>query len=67
MKKSGSLRVAIYLLQDYQRQGIGRRLFRHVIQHLVQNECLGMLIWVLADNPSRRFYESLRGQPIRES
>jgi len=27
----------------------------------------GMLIWVLADNPSRHFYESLDGQPIRES
>ncbi len=26
-----------------------------------------MLIWVLADNPSRRFYERLGGQLVREA
>lgn len=40
---------------------------RIVVQHLVQSQFRGMLIWVLADNPSRHFYESLDGQPIRES
>jgi len=58
---------AIYLLQDYQKQGIGRRLFQHVVQHLVESGFRTMLIWVLAENPSRRFYESLGGQPIRET
>jgi hypothetical protein len=24
-----------------------------------------MLVWVLADNPSRRFYEALGGAPVR--
>lgn len=57
---------AIYLLQDYQQKGIGRQLFQHVVQHLVKSKFHGMLIWVLADNPSRHFYESMGGLPVRE-
>lgn len=57
---------AIYLLQAHQRKGIGQELFRHIVQHLGENGLRSMLIWVLADNPSCRFYESMGGAPVRE-
>lgn len=58
---------AIYLLQEYQRQGVGKQLFRNVAAHLSTNQFHALLIWVLVDNPSRSFYESLGGLPIRET
>lgn len=58
---------SIYLLQDSQRKGIGKQLFRHVVMHLKANHFNGMLVWVLAENPSRYFYESLGGQLVREA
>lgn len=54
---------AIYLLQAHQRKGIGQKLFRHIVQHLAENGFRSMLIWVLADNPSCQFYESMGGVP----
>jgi GNAT superfamily N-acetyltransferase len=58
--------MAIYLLQATQGQGIGRRLFESVAQRLAQQGMYTMLVWVLADNPSCRFYEALGGQYLRE-
>lgn len=57
---------AIYLLADYQKQGIGRALSSAVAQSLVDAGINSMLVWVLAGNPSRAFYESLGGQYTRE-
>lgn len=57
---------AIYLLKEHQRKGIRKSLFHHVVSHLASNHCYSMLIWVLNDNPSRYFYESMGGQLIRE-
>jgi len=57
---------AIYILQNHQKQGIGRELVRVVAQQLNQGGIQSMLAWVLADNPARRFYESLGGQKVRE-
>jgi GNAT superfamily N-acetyltransferase len=56
---------AIYLLQERQRQGIGRRLTRAVAERLSQYGMGSMLLWVLAANPSRRFYEAIGGQQLR--
>lgn len=56
---------AIYILQEYQRQGIGRRLTEALVEKLLQVEMTSMIVWVLAKNPSRHFYETLGGQPIR--
>jgi GNAT superfamily N-acetyltransferase len=61
----GELR-AIYLLADSRRIGIGRRLVAAVAKQLVEADCHSMLVWVLADNPSRRFYESLGGKFVTE-
>jgi len=56
---------AIYLLESHQRQGIGQALFHRIVLHLVETGVHSMLIWVLADNPSCRFYESMGGVPVR--
>ena len=56
---------AIYLLKEYQRKGVGRRLVLAVAQYLMKEGFNSMLLWVLADNhPGRRFYESLGGTPV---
>lgn len=55
---------AIYILKTYQRQGIGRRLFHKIVKRLETFNIYSMLVWVLADNPACRFYESLGGQPV---
>lgn len=57
---------AIYILEDYQRRGIGRQLVRAVVGRLVERGLYSMLIWVLAENPARGFYEALGGQPVRQ-
>ncbi|SRR5579884_345785 len=56
---------AIYLLQQRQGQGIGRRLTRALVEKLLQAGIETMLVWVLAENPARKFYEALGGQFIR--
>jgi L-amino acid N-acyltransferase YncA len=57
---------AIYILQEAQRRGIGRHLTTAIVQRLVQQGIESMLIWVLADNPARKFYEALGGQYLQE-
>jgi len=57
---------AIYILQNHQNQGIGRELVWVVAEQLSQVGIDSMLVWVLADNPARRFYENLGGQKVRE-
>lgn len=57
---------ALYLLKEYQRQGIGRMLVEASILSLLANGWETMLIWVLRDNPSRRFYEAVGGVYVRE-
>jgi GNAT superfamily N-acetyltransferase len=57
---------AIYLLRECQRQGIGRRLVRAVAERLAHEGMRSMLVWVLEDNPSRRFYEALGGVLLPE-
>jgi GNAT superfamily N-acetyltransferase len=57
---------AIYLLASYQKQGIGRTLTYTIAQDLLDAGIQSMLVWVLAQNPSRAFYESLGGQFLRD-
>ena len=57
---------AIYLLEPYQRQGIGTRLITCVVHRLLERGCGSMLVWVLANNPYWRFYDKLGGKPVRE-
>lgn len=57
---------AIYLHAAHQRRGIGRRLTVAIAERLMQAGMPSMLIWVLAKNPSRAFYETLGGQQVHE-
>ncbi len=57
---------AIYVLAQCQRRGIGSRLAGAVVRRLVEQDIDSMLLWVLADNPSRAFYETLGARRIRE-
>lgn len=55
----------VYLLEAYQGQGRGRALVDAVMRALREAGHEGLLAWVLADNPSRRFYEALGGRLLR--
>lgn len=57
---------AIYLLADTQGHGLGRQLVRAVASRLARDGMSSMLVWVLEDNPSRRFYEALGGGLLPE-
>ena len=55
---------AVYLLQEAQRKGLGTLLVRHFVHELDARGFGSMAVWVLALNPSRRFYECLGGNVI---
>ncbi|MDH2899383.1 MAG: GNAT family N-acetyltransferase [archaeon] len=55
----------IYILREWQKKGIGRELVRETARRLIKDGFDSMLVWVLADNPSRAFYELLGGKQIR--
>ena len=56
----------LYLLEQYQRRGIGRQLTLAVVTRLLQEGFRSMLVWVLSENPACRFYEALGGKRIYE-
>jgi ribosomal protein S18 acetylase RimI-like enzyme len=58
---------ALYVLEMFQRQGLGRALMRATATAMLEGGLESMLIWVLADNrPARRFYESMGGILVGE-
>ncbi len=59
----GELR-AIHVQQEHQRHGVGRQLIRAMAAEFKRSGCRAMLLWVLEDNPARRFYEQLGGRLI---
>lgn len=52
---------AIYLLEPFQRHGIGRRLAAALARRLFDDGIDSMIVWVLAENPARNFYAALGG------
>lgn len=56
---------AIYILDAFHGLGFGKRLVQAVAERLQAQGHSAMLLWVLSDNPARRFYESLGGQLLR--
>jgi L-amino acid N-acyltransferase YncA len=52
---------AIYLDPACERQHIGTHLVRAVATRLAERGMPSMIVWVLAANPARRFYEALGG------
>jgi GNAT superfamily N-acetyltransferase len=55
----------IYLLRDYQRLGLGRRLMEHVARRFLDQGITSMLLFADAGNPSCAFYEALGGEKLR--
>ena len=55
---------AIYILDAYHGQGVGRRLMGAVAAWLADKGLIALLVWVATDNPARRFYETLGGTRI---
>jgi GNAT superfamily N-acetyltransferase len=58
---------AIYVRQEAQGKGYGRRLVRAVTEGLREAGLNDMIVWVLRDNrPARNFYERLGGVYVRD-
>ncbi len=56
----------LYVLQDYQGLGLGKRIIAALFEDLVENDMSSAMVWVLADNPSRFFYEAIGGKRVAE-
>lgn len=55
---------SIYILKEFQGQGIGKALFNSVMKELMKLGMNTMLVFVLADNKSALFYEAMGGKAI---
>ena len=54
--------MAIYVLKEHQRRGIGLNLVKLIVKSLLEHNINSMVVWVLKDNPNWRFYEVLGGK-----
>ncbi len=57
---------ALRVAQRYHGQGVGRQLFTAVAARLRQEGFICLVVWVLAENPARGFYERLGGELVDE-
>ncbi|WP_342601040.1 GNAT family N-acetyltransferase [Psychrobacillus sp. FSL H8-0483] len=57
---------SIYILKEYQGQGIGKLLVKSVIKEIQNSGISTMLVLVLEDNNSRWFYEAIGGKQINK-
>jgi len=55
---SGEL-YAIYILENVQYGGLGKRLVYTLVEWLRENDFSNMLVWVLAENSAIQFYKKL--------
>ena len=55
---------ALYLLDEYQDEGVGRSLFLRLAKRLNRECGSSLIVWVLSENPSRYFYEAMGGRRI---
>ena len=55
---------ALYILEAYQRRGLGKSLVRAIALRLSELGLTSITIWVLAGNPAVNFYQTLGGQLI---
>lgn len=54
----------IYLLKDYQRLGLGKKLFRLVIQRFLNMGVNDMVLFGVPQNPSCAFHEAMGGKRL---
>ena len=53
---------AVYILDEYQNKGLGKKLMDYSINKLKGMGLKSMLVWVLDENPYKRFYEKIGGK-----
>lgn len=53
---------SLYILRDFQRRGIGKLLFKEVVNELKKENLKSLFLWVLEENPARGFYEKIGGK-----
>lgn len=59
--------MALYVKPELKHQGIGKKMFGFVTTALRNSGKVKMILWCLKDNyPSRKFYEKMGGEIIRE-
>ncbi len=57
----------IYLLEEFQRQGMGYQMFERSVHWLKEKGYINMILWVLKDNLSAiSFYEKMGGKIVAE-
>lgn len=56
----------LYVLPDWQERGIGRALLFNCLGSLHARGMKSAFLWVLAQNPSRFFYEAMGGRHVGE-
>lgn len=54
----------IYLLAEYQRMGLGAKLLKAFTKEMKALGNKSILVWILKQNPSSRFYEQYEAKPI---
>lgn len=57
---------AVYLLDEYQRQGLGTRLLAAFCKEMYEVGYRSLLVWVLTKNPSRAFYINNGAKQVEE-
>jgi ribosomal protein S18 acetylase RimI-like enzyme len=57
---------ALYVLEAYQRKGIGKSLIKAIAFRLSQSGRTSIMVWVLEGNPAVQFYQALDGQRIEQ-
>ena len=61
-----SILSTLYISENYQRQGIGQSLVRVAVKKLKEQHVKSLIVWVFAENPSKKFYERLGGKLVKE-
>lgn len=57
---------ALYVLEEFQRAGIGAALVRSVAAHCREMGASSLFAWVLSTNPNRSFYERMGAVPVAQ-
>jgi L-amino acid N-acyltransferase YncA len=55
---------SIYILEEFQRKGIGKLLVDAIIKNYIESNVRSMILWTIKDNPSRLFYKKLGGKIV---
>ncbi|GAA0595941.1 GNAT family N-acetyltransferase [Virgibacillus siamensis] len=56
----------IYLLDEFQKKGLGSRLLNVFSEGMKNLGYQSLLVWILKQNPSSRFYERYNARPVGE-